>query len=243
MSFQAALAAGVEKRALRRSAGSLCTAPAAPSFFIELVPKFLVTESYHCSTHVMNYMIGVLTVSLAVLAGSGSLATASYPKALVSFDDFKKLVAEVEGHRKKHLIDLDTFLKMSREPNTIVLDSRSTFRFERKHLKGAKHLSFTDYTQKTLEELVPDRGTRILIYCNNNFTGDPVDFATKIAVPQPAKTRETQILSNRKPIMLALNLPTYINLYGYGYRAIYELNELVDIGDERIQFEGTVVGN
>lgn len=55
------------------------------------------------------------------------------------------------------------------------------------------------------------------------------------------KEIETQILSNQKPIMLALNIPTYINLYGYGYRNIYELDELVNVNDSRISFEGTEV--
>ena len=54
-------------------------------------------------------------------------------------------------------------------------------------------------------------------------------------------SKETQILSNRKPLMLALNIPTYINLYGYGYQNVYELNELVSVNDKRIQFVGSVV--
>jgi hypothetical protein len=41
--------------------------------------------------------------------------------------------------------------------------------------------------------------------------------------------------------MMALNIPTYVNLYGYGYRNVYELNELVDVNDPRINFEGTIV--
>ena len=65
--------------------------------------------------------------------------TKQYPKAKVSFEDFKSLVSEVEPIRAKRLVDLDTFLKMSKEPGTIVLDWRSTFRFERIHIKGAKH--------------------------------------------------------------------------------------------------------
>jgi len=163
----------------------------------------------------------------------------SYPEALVSFEDFKTLVDQVEGIRKDRLIDLETFLKMSAEPNTIILDSRSTFRFERKHLKGAVHLSFTDFTQQNLDKLIPNRNTRILIYCNNNFDGDPVDFASKVGLPLVAA--ETQILSNRKPVMLALNIPTFINLHGYGFRNVFELNELVNVNDKRIQFVGSVV--
>jgi hypothetical protein len=168
----------------------------------------------------------------------------TYPQALVSFDDFKSLVASVEAHRRDRLVDLDTFLRMSRDRGTLILDSRSTFRFQRKHLAGAKHLSFPDFTADNLRQLIPDPHTRILIYCNNNFDGDPVDFATKMAPApdDPPPVTESQILSNRKPIMLALNIPTFINLYGYGYRNVFELGELVKINDPRLRFEGTVVG-
>jgi hypothetical protein len=41
--------------------------------------------------------------------------------------------------------------------------------------------------------------------------------------------------------MLALNVPTYVTLYGYGYRNVYELDELVKVSDPRVTFEGTVV--
>jgi hypothetical protein len=162
-----------------------------------------------------------------------------YPKALVDYDDFKNLVLEIEKERENRLVSLDAFLKMSHEKNTVVLDSRSDFRYNRKHLKGAIHLDFTDFTQENLYKLIPDPNTRILIYCNNNFDGDPIDFASKMSFPKNAP--ETQILANRKPIMLALNIPTHINLYGYGYKNVYELDELVHINDARIKFEGTEV--
>ncbi|MES2762334.1 MAG: rhodanese-like domain-containing protein [Bacteroidota bacterium] len=44
-----------------------------------------------------------------------------------------------------------------------------------------------------------------------------------------------------KPITLALNIPTYINLYGYGYRHIYELSELVNTNSGILEFEGTAI--
>jgi hypothetical protein len=162
-----------------------------------------------------------------------------YPKALVDYDDFKMLVATVEKHREDRLISLDSFLTMSRESHVVILDARSDFRFHRKHLKGAIHLAFTDFTQENLKKLIPDANTKILIYCNNNFNGDQIDFASKMSLP--TSFPETQILSNRKPIMLALNIPTFINLYGYGYKNVYELNELVNVNDKRITFEGTEV--
>jgi rhodanese-related sulfurtransferase len=167
----------------------------------------------------------------------------NYPRAKVSFDDFKGLVAEVEPHRVSRLIDLDQFLKMSKEPGSIIFDSRSTFRFDRIHIKGAKHLSFTDFTQDNLAKVIPSFDTKILIYCNNNFNGNQTDFASKIASPRPKANNPiaTQMASQDKPRMMALNVPTYINLYGYGYRNVYELNELVKVNDPRIAFEGTIV--
>lgn len=182
-----------------------------------------------------------LSVTLLLINAAGAQPT-NYPKAKVSFEDFKGLVAEVEAHRATRLIDLDTFLEMSREPGVIILDSRSTFRYERLHLKGAKHLSFTDFTQDNLGQVIPSFETKILIYCNNNFEGNQVDFASKVAVPRPrpARAEASQFAAQAKPIMMALNIPTFINLYGYGYHNVYELNELVNVNDARIAFEGTV---
>jgi hypothetical protein len=174
-----------------------------------------------------------------------------YPPAKVCYDDFKALVAEVEPHREKRLVDLDTFLKMNQEPGVVVLDTRSAFRFERIHLKGAKHLSFPDFTQDNLRKVIPSEETVVLIYCNNNFDGNEVDFASKVALPMRPLPRgdgqeapvspKAQLKAQEKPVMLALNVPTYITLYGYGYRNVYELGELVKVSDPRVAFEGTVV--
>ena len=176
----------------------------------------------------------------------------NYPQALVSYDDFKNLVTEVEQHRSERLVNFDDFLKMSKEKNVVILDTRSDFRYGRKHLRGAIHLSFTDFTEENLHKLIPDPNTKILIYCNNNFYGDLIDFASKVGrvitkadndttTTDTITIGENELISNRKPIMLALNIPTYINLYGYGYKNVYELDELVNINDERALFEGTEV--
>ncbi len=187
----------------------------------------------------MKYIIPLLALATSVIWAE----EATYPKAKVSFDDFKRLVAEVEPYRASRLVDLNTFLRMSKEPGVIILDSRSEFRFERIHLKGATHLAFTDFTQNNLAKAIPTFDTKILIYCNNNFDGNQVDFASKVASPRESKASavSSQIAAQAKPIMMALNIPTYINLYGYGYRNVYELHELVKVSDPRIVFEGTTV--
>lgn len=176
-------------------------------------------------------------LSIKSISQSSETDTSStnYPKALVSFSDFKNLMDEVESHRYQRLISLDTFLKMSEDPNTIILDTRSKDKFMSKHIKGAINLPFTEFTQRNLDRLIKDKNARILIYCNNNFDGDQVYFASKTS------STRSEFAPFRKPIMLALNIPTYLNLYGYGFKNVYELNELVHVKDQRIKFEGRSV--
>lgn len=193
--------------------------------------------------------IAALLVALfSVSAGAvAQVQAVEYPKANVDFDDFKQLVAEVERHREKRLIDLDTFLAMSRAPGVVILDARSRFRFDRLHVEGATHLNFSDFTQENLRQVIPTPDTTVLIYCNNNFDGNQEDFATKVAGPfgaRPEGVRSTRTAGSDgagEPLMMALNVPTYINLFGYGYRNVYELNELVSVDDPRIRFAGSSV--
>jgi len=163
----------------------------------------------------------------------------SLPASKVDFDAFESLTREVKEYRKARLVSLDEFLCMSKEENTIILDTRSTEMYNRKHVKGAIHLDFTDFTQANLTKVIPATGTRILIYCNNNFVNDEIYFATKAFQPPPVFKPQT--FSSKKEITLALNIPTFINLYGYGYKNVYELGELVSVFFGKILFEGTDV--
>jgi hypothetical protein len=112
--------------------------------------------------------------------------------------------------------------------------------------KGAQHLNFSDFTQSNLARVIPSFDTTVLIYCNNNFEGNQVDFASKMVMPSVIKktgeiTPALQFKDQEKPLMMALNVPTYINLYGYGYRNVYELHELVKVTDPRVSFEGSII--
>lgn len=154
-------------------------------------------------------------------------------KPLVSFEDYKNLVEKVEKHREARMIDLETFVRMSQEEDVIILDTRAEDLYRKSHIRGAINLPFTKFTQQNLMRVIPNPETKILIYCNNNIQNDPIHFASKFALPK-----------NDNALMLALNIPTYINLYGYGYKNVYELNAVVDIlksfaDSSYIQFEGT----
>lgn len=156
--------------------------------------------------------------------------------SMVDFDAYEKLLKEVKKHRKTHLVPLDKFLQMSNEPNVIILDTRSDSMYNAKHVKGAIHLNFSDFTQDRLAQLIPDKNTKILIYCNNNFTDDPISFATK-------SVRPTNLGRLYDPgLTLALNIPTYINLFGYGYKNVYELSQAISVNHSKISFEGTSIG-
>ncbi len=142
------------------------------------------------------------------------------PTAAIDAEGFEKLTDEAMPLRQNRLIPLDLFAWLAARDDVIVLDTRSKSRFDYKHVRGAIHLNFSDFSQEKLEKLIPNKETLILIYCNNNIDGDEVAFA-------------------RKALSLALNIPTFINLYGYGYSNVYELGELVKADNPKLKFEGT----
>lgn len=157
-----------------------------------------------------------------VAVGNGYSADRVPAKSKVDFSKFLALSNEVTKYRRDRLVSLDRFNEMAAEKGTVILDTRSKSAYTMKHIKGAMHLNFSEFTEEKLAKLLPNKNTRILIYCNNNFKDDKVAFALK----SPP---------------LALNIPTFVNLYGYGYRNIYELKELVSIKDERLKLEGRSV--
>lgn len=136
---------------------------------------------------------------------------------------FLKVSAAAAEHRQTRRVSQDEFIRMSREPGTIVLDARSKQRFDDLHVKGAIHLSFPDITIESLSRAIPDRKTRILIYCNNNFSKAEGPFF-------------------RKSANASLNLSTYIALYSYGYRNVYELGPLIDATKTRLELVPSAPG-
>lgn len=159
---------------------------------------------------VRNSLIcGLLTIATFIGIGLAVSAQEAPGSAEIDFDGFMELSGEVWEMREQRLLTLEDFNAMAAESNTIILDARSRYAFELGHIEGAVNLPFSDFTDEKLAEVIPNKDTRVLIYCNNNFTDD--------AEPIPLKR-----------ISLALNIPTFINLYGYGYENIYELGVLTE---------------
>jgi hypothetical protein len=165
-----------------------------------------------------NVILGLIT--LATFIGCGLMANAEAPDApdaQIDYDGFVGLSGELGAYRQTRLVDLDTFNAMKADPDTILLDTRSSEAFHMGHIEGAINVNFSDFTDAKLAKALGDKTTRILIYCNNNFS----DNVAPVMV---------------KRVELALNVPTFINLYGYGYENIYELKGAHSIRDADIHW-------
>jgi len=135
----------------------------------------------------------------------------------IDYRGFQQLAAEVQPYRQTRLVDWPTFSALAARPGTLILDARSAAAFAEGHIAGAVNLPLTDFTAESLARTIGRADRPILIYCNNNFR------------------------NNRAPVMLksiqlALNIQTFINLYGYGYRNVRELNAVIDFNDPAVNW-------
>jgi rhodanese-like protein len=171
-------------------------------------------------------MVRFPAVALSILLCSSAVAGSPQrppANALSDYDGFAGHVAAVGALRESRRLSESEFIRMAREPGTVVLDARSERLYRLRHIEGAVNLSFPEFTAETLARMIPSRETRILIYCNNNFVGARESMPTKAA---PS----------------ALNLSTFVSLHVYGYRNVYELGPALDVNRSRLAFAGQEAG-
>jgi phage shock protein E len=149
------------------------------------------------------------------VAASVSAAPARNPQ--IDFPGFQRLAREVAPWRRSRLVDWAAFSARAARPGVLILDARSESAFAAGHIAGAVNLPLTDFTAPALRRVIGRADREILIYCNNNFRND--------AAPVMLKRVE-----------LALNIQTFINLVGYGYRNVRELNEVIDYNDPAVRW-------
>jgi hypothetical protein len=157
-----------------------------------------------------------------VCAGATLPQTNIIPNRLVNYGVFLAQAQEIGRIHDERRVTEERFIQMAAEPGTVVFDARSDDKYERLHIKGARHLSFPEITANELGKIFAHKSTRILIYCNNNFENAPNAFPTKIA-------------------SASLNIHTFNTLYSYGYTNVYELGPLIDIRKAKLEFEGTQI--
>ncbi len=160
-------------------------------------------------------------ILISVLATVAPFRPAPVPdNPAIDMAGYLRVSEEAAKEREGRRVSEGDFIRMSHEPGTIVLDARSANRFVLLHVNGAVSLPFTEFTAASLAAVIPDMTTRVLIYCNNNFRGAEEAFPLKAPYA-------------------SLNLSTYIELYSYGYRNLYELGPRIDIHRTRLELVGT----
>ena len=138
----------------------------------------------------------LLATAVAAPAPADGDAAAAIPNPQIDMPGFLEAAQAAAEHRRTHRVSEEEFLRMMAEPGTLVLDARSAEKYGQLHVRGATNLSFPDITIESLARVVPDPGTRVLIYCNNNFSGAEKPFPAKM-------------------VSASLNLSTYVALYDY----------------------------
>lgn len=172
--------------------------------------------------------LSIYSNALLWQVGKDAEAEASAARPNVDSKGFLRIAAEAEKLREDRLVSAEEFAAYAKREKAVVLDARGREAFAREHVRGAVNLPYTEFTPDALEKVIPSKSTQVLIYCDNNIRYPPVQSA------KPADS--VNIGGGFKGRSAALNIPTFITLYGYGYRNLYELGPSVTPGKTVIEF-------
>ena len=166
---------------------------------------------------ILAALLVTATAAPAVAAQPAPRPAVQRDNPLIDYPGFRRLAARVQPYRQSRLISWAEFDRLRGERNVLILDARSESAFRQGHIQGAVNLPLPDFNAASLRRVIGRTDRRILIYCNNNFSNNR----------EPVMT---------KTIQLALNIQTFINLVGYGYRNVHELNDVIDFNDPRVRW-------
>ena len=163
-------------------------------------------------------------IALALAAAPSFARERAPANPQIDYPGFTALAGDLAKVRASHRLPWREFSRRALAGEALLLDARSADAFARGHLKGAVNLPFTDFTDEALRQVIGDNtGRPIYIYCNNNFRDHRAPVALK-----------------RAP--MALNIPTFINLHGYGYLNVWELADVIGTADPGVEWEGIPAG-
>lgn len=149
----------------------------------------------------------------ALLLAQPAMARQAPVNPQIDYAGFDQLVTRLGPVRDAHRLGWTDFARRARAEGALLLDARSPAAFARGHVAGAVNLPFSDFTDDALRAVIGDNPDRpIFIYCNNNFSDNAYPVVTK-------------------RVELALNIPTFINLHGYGYTNVWELADVVSTAE------------
>ena len=153
--------------------------------------------------------VRTLILALAAAVAVPALAEDIPANPQIDYPGFVALAGKVGEYRQTRRLPWEDFAARARSEGAILLDARSETAFAQGHIDGAINLPLPDFTADRLAEVLgTDKGRPVYIYCNNNFADNRAPVVTK-------------------KLELALNIPTFINLYGYGYENVWELADVI----------------
>lgn len=157
-------------------------------------------------------IVGIVVLIFSVLLADMAMAAPQDKATLdrlnsmlrISDDDKKYFknwdkIDEIRQERQIHYTKIPEILK---KEDALILDVRSKEDYDCGHIKGAKNLSLTDITEKTLPQIVPSKQTKIIIYCEKTL------WANRRNIPA------TQI--------------SFPIIYELGYENVYEIEPVMD---------------
>ncbi len=133
----------------------------------------------------------------------------------IDYPGYRRVVERMAEQRDERRLNEAEFVAAMELVGTVVLDARSREAFSRRHVRGAINLPLTDFHAASLAAAIPSKRTPVLIYCNNNFSGDDHAFPAQVA-------------------RAALSLATWTTLRAYGYCNLFELSGRHDLQKTRI---------
>ncbi|HYD14088.1 MAG TPA: rhodanese-like domain-containing protein [Allosphingosinicella sp.] len=159
----------------------------------------------------------VIATAVPTAAAQPARPAVQRDNPLIDYRGFQRLAARVQPYRQTRLINWAEFERRRGERGVLILDARSEAAFRQGHIQGAVNLPLPDFNAASLRRVIGRSDRPILIYCNNNFSNNREPVMTKL-------------------VQLALNIQTFINLVGYGYRNVHELNDVMDFNDPRVRW-------
>jgi len=117
----------------------------------------------------------------------------SFANSEISKEKYLKSFSNLE----ESFIGLDDFIKLrDSNPDLIILDVRPEVNYRNEHIKNAVNIDASSLTKERLEEVIPSKESKIVVYCSNSL------FPTR---------------------MIALTTPSYAELYSKGYKNVHVL--------------------
>ncbi len=120
----------------------------------------------------------------------------------IDYDAYYKKAGELSSLRKERTIGVNKLLEMKEDKKTIILDVRSKISYECSHIDGAINIPYSDIKEGTLKSIIPNKDTRVIIYCDNGIE----EMITRV---------------------MPLSMQAFPLIYQLGYQNIYELESSI----------------